>query len=83
VSPGTTSIAASALPSSFLASSIPGSTGDSDIAERVAALEAQLTQLEQPNLIIKIFEWKFPEHSRLQLSSADADRLSATLGQAE
>ncbi len=45
----TTSFAASALPSSSLAPGVPGSTGDSDIAERVAALEIQLTQLRQPN----------------------------------
>ncbi len=44
-----TSIAATALPSSSLAAaSIPGSSVDSDIAERVAALEAQLSQLRLP-----------------------------------
>ena len=44
-----TSIAAMALPSSSLAAaSIPGSSVDSDIAERVAALEAQLSQLRLP-----------------------------------
>jgi len=44
-----TSIAATALPSSSLAAaSIPGSSVESDIAERVAALEAQLSQLRLP-----------------------------------
>lgn len=44
-----TSSAATALPSSSLAAaSIPGSSVDSDIAERVAALEAQLSQLRLP-----------------------------------
>ena len=44
-----TSIAATALPSSSLAAaSIPGSSVDSDIADRVAALEAQLSQLRLP-----------------------------------
>lgn len=44
-----TSIAATALPSSSLAAaSIPGSSVDSDIAERVTALEAQLSQLRLP-----------------------------------
>ncbi len=44
-----TSIAATALPSSSLAAaSIPGSSVKSDIAERVAALESQLSQLRLP-----------------------------------
>ena len=44
-----TSIAATALPSSSLAApSNPGFSVDSDIAERVAALEAQLSQLRLP-----------------------------------
>ncbi|DBA79439.1 TPA: hypothetical protein ACH3X2_007713 [Trebouxia sp. C0005] len=44
-----TSIAATALPSSSpAAASIPGSSVDSDIAGRVAALEAQLSQLRLP-----------------------------------